>query len=451
MKVKVWPAIFAMLFSFGAIAQENSFSLLQAQDYAVTNYYGVQSASLEVQKSKKILWENISRGLPQINTAGNWTKNINLQTFVVEDPVSGELAPLTFGTPYQAYGSITGEQLIFDGSYIVAVMAADVLKENSINELEKSEIDVKEQVAKSYHLVLVSDKTIEIIEDNLKYVKQNYQESKRMFEVGFMEEQDVDQLELIVSNLENNLVFAKKQSEIARMLLKFNMGIPVENEVILTDDIESLMLFSQDGGNLLDEQFNLEENIDYRILLTQEEGQTLNVKNENVQYLPKVKFNYLYNHNIFNANANVFQGEMGVERADNIQQNLAINVTLPIFTGGGRNARVQQAKISLDQVEIAKQQTADNLKVQHQTIKAEYEYALNSYFTQKRNVEISKKIRDVSAKKLAEGMVSSLEYTQAENQYQEALRSVIDAANNVLDKKVQLEKILGNYNKVRQD
>ena len=80
---------------------------------------------------------------------------------------------------------------------------------------------------------------------------------------------------------------------------------------------------------------------------------------------------------------------------------------------------------------------------------AEYDYALKSYFTQKRNVEISKKIRDVNSKKLAEGMVSSLEYTQAENQYQDALSSAIDAANNVLNKKVQLEKMLGKYNKVR--
>ena len=88
----------------------------------------------------------------------------------------------------------------------------------------------------------------------------------------------------------------------------------------------------------------------------------------------------------------------------------------------------------------------DNLKLQYETSKAEYSYALNSYYTQLRNVEISKKIRDTNSKKFSEGIIGSLEFTQAENQYQDALRSVIDAANNVLDKKVKLEKILGKYN-----
>ena len=440
-------AFVAMLTAFLGYSQENSYSLIQAQDYAVTNSYSVRTAVLEVEKSRKLLFENIAQGLPHIYSSAGWTKNISLQSFVVDDG-SGNLVPLTFGTPYTAVGNINAEQLIFDGSYIVAVMASDVLIQNSINEQEKSEIDIKEQVAKTYHLVLVTQKTIEIIDTNIKFIEQNYNESKRMFEVGFLEEQDVDQLELILSNLKNNRDFASKQLVVADMLLKFQMGIPVENVISLTDDIETLMLFSQDGQSLLNETFDLENHIEYRSMLTQEKGQNLNLKNENMAYLPKIKFNYNYGHNIFSATGNVFQGEQGVDRADNVMQNLGFKAELPIFTGGSRHARVQQAKIQIDQIEIAKQQVADKLQVEYAGAKAEYDFALNSYFTQKRNVEISQKIRDVSAKKFSQGVVSSLEFTQAENQYQDALKNVIDAANNVLDKKVQLEKILGNYNTI---
>jgi len=447
MKLKTTFAWVAMLFVFIGHSQENRYSLMQAQDFAVTNSYSVRTAVLEVERSKKILFENISQGLPHIYTSANWTKNINLQTFVVDDG-QGNLVPLTFGTPYTAVGNINAEQLIFDGSYIVAVMAADVLKQNSINEQEKTEIDIKEQVAQSYHLVLVTQKTIEILDTNIKFIEQNYNESKRMFEVGFMEEQDVDQLELILSNLNNNLDFAKKQLDVAQMLLKFQMGIPVEDEIELSDDIETLMLFSADGQSLLNESFDLQNHIDYRSILTREEGQNLNLKNEQMAFLPKVNFQWNYGHTIFNESGNVFQGEQGVTRADNVMQNLGFNVKLPIITGGSRSARVQQAKIQIDQIEIAKMQMEDKLKVEFARAKAEYDFALNSYFTQKRNVEISQKIRDVSAKKFSQGVMSSLEFTQAENQYQDALKNIIDAANNVLNKKVQLEKILGKYNKI---
>ena len=198
---------------------------------------------------------------------------------------------------------------------------------------------------------------------------------------------------------------------------------------------------------MLNEDFNLEEHIDYRTVLTQERGQVLNVKNEKVAYLPKIKFNYLYGHNVFSSNAALFEGDQGTDWADNIMQNFGFNISLPIITGGSRNARVQQAEIQADQVQIAKKQVEDNLKLQFATARAEYSYALESYFTQLRNVEISKKIRDTEAKKFSEGLTTSLNFTQAENQYQDALKAGIDAANNVLDKKVNLEKMLGKFNR----
>jgi outer membrane protein len=441
---KVIGILLGILFGQIAGAQVMSFTLEEAQSYAIENAYSVQNNVLEYEKSKKILLENISRGLPQVFASANWNNNLNLQAFVV-DMGDGPSA-LTIGTPYTGAGTISGEQLIFDGSYIIAVLGSQVLKENSLNEVEKSSIDVREQVANAYHLVLVNQRTLKIVKDNLAFITKNYNESKKMFEVGFMEETDVDQLELIKSNLENQIDFLDKQNNIAMMLLKFNMGMDVTQTIELTDDIETLMTFSQDGASLLNTQFELEENIDYRILTTQERGQTLNLKNENMAYLPKLKLNYLYQHNVFGTNPGLFVGTENVDYVNNIQQNFGLNLSVPILTGGSRMARVAQAKINLDQIDIYKKQLRDNLKLQYETAKAEYSYALNSYYTQQRNVEISKKIRDTNSKKFSEGIIGSLEFTQAENQYQDALRSIIEAANNVLDKKVKLEKIIGKYN-----
>jgi outer membrane protein TolC len=95
---------------------------------------------------------------------------------------------------------------------------------------------------------------------------------------------------------------------------------------------------------------------------------------------------------------------------------------------------------------VAQKQLQDNLQLQYAQAKAEYEYALNSYATQRRNAELAKKIRDRILRKYQEGLASSLDLTQAENQYQTALRESLNAANNALDKKVNLEKVLGKYN-----
>ena len=438
-------AFIGVFASFIAFGQGGNFSLAEAQQYAVDNAYSVLNNKLEYEKSKKVLLENIAQGLPQVFANADWTQNINLQAFVTQD-ANGNPQRLVVGTPYLAGGTISGEQLIFDGSYIVAVMASTVLKENAENEIEKSEIDIKEQVAKAYHLVLVADKSLEIVRENMVFIEKNYKESKRMFEVGFMEETDVDQLELILANLSNQADYLEKQAKIARMMLKFNMGIDVKETISLKDDVETLMVFSQDGESILNTSFELTNHIDYRILETQERGQHLNLKNENMAFVPKLKMNYLYQHNVMSGTGSIWGGTENIDYTNVITQNFGFNLSVPIMTGGSRYARVQQAKINVAQIDIAKKQLNDNLLLQYETAKAEYSYALNSYNTQMKNQQIAKKIRDVSSRKFAEGIISSIEFTQTQNQYQDALSSVIDAANNVLDKKVQLEKIIGKYN-----
>jgi outer membrane protein TolC len=433
-----------MVTGYLVTGQTMKVSLVEAQAYAIENAYSVQNSGIEIEKAQKLYMENVARGLPQINATGNYTYNYERQAFVAE--VGGQLGLLQIGAPYGTTGTIAAEQLIFDGSYIIAVLAAKVIKENAQNDYEKSRIEIRDEVARAYHLVLVSRSTKEIIDENLKFLQQSFEETSKLYEAGFVEEQDKDQLELLVSNLLNNRVYTEKQEEIALMLLKIAMGVQVETEVELTDEIETLMVMTENGADLLSEPFSFEQHIEYRKLMIQERGQTLNIKNERAQYLPKLSAFYNWNYNVNNNDLWVFQGEEGVDRLDVRWQALGLSVSIPIITGGSRTARVRQAELQLDQVNVAKMQLEDNLKLQYATAHAEYEYALDSYKTQKRNVEIAKKIRDRTLIKYQEGLATSLEVTQAENQYQDSLRSVINAANNALDKKVNLEKVLGKYN-----
>lgn len=444
--MKYLTATVAFFLAAQLLAQQSlSVSVAEAQDYAVTHAYTVQNNSLEVEKARKLYLENIGRGLPQVSANGNYTYNLERQSFIA-DLGSGQLGLLQIGAPYSALGTVAAEQLIFDGSYIVALLASQVLKENALNDLEKSRIEIRDQVARAYHLVLVSRRTAEIIAEDLKFLQQSFEETKKLFENGFVEEQDKDQLELLLSNLLNNQDYIQKQEEVALMLLKIRMGLSLETALTLTDDIDGLMVFTEEGTSILNTPFAVENHIDYRSILTQERGQTLNLRNENMQYLPKIKAFYNLNYNVNNMDSWVFTGEQGQDRLDVRWQALGVSLSVPILTGGTRVARVQQAQLALQQVVVAKQQVQDNLKLAYAQAKAEYEYALNTYKTQRRNVEIAKNIRDKTLRKYQEGLATSLELTQAENQYQDSLRNAINTSNQVLDKKVNLEKVLGKYN-----
>lgn len=443
--MKLISTLFAGLIVGPLLAQQSmQISLQQAQDYAVAHAYSVENNELEVKKARQVYLENFGRGLPQISASGNYTYNIERQSFVAD--LGGQLGLLQIGAPYTALGTINADQLLFDGSYIVAVLASKVLKENAENNLEKSQIEIKEQVARAYHLVLVSKQTQDILEKDLSYMQQSFEETKKLYENGFVEETDKDQLELLVSNLVNNIDYNEKQGVVAKMLLKIAMGVPLETTLELTDNIETLMAQTANGTSLLEQNFNVENHIEYRNLLTQEHGQQLNVRNENMQYLPKLRAFYNFNYNINNSNAWVLKGTEGEERLDVRWQALGVGISVPILSGGTKNARVKQAELTLQQVDVAKKQLADNLMLAYTQAQADYEFALNNYNTQQRNAEIAKNIRDKTMRKYQEGLATSLELTQVENQYQQSLRNALGAANQVLDKKVNLAKVLGQYN-----
>jgi outer membrane protein TolC len=61
-------------------------------------------------------------------------------------------------------------------------------------------------------------------------------------------------------------------------------------------------------------------------------------------------------------------------------------------------------------------------------------------------VALAKRLRDKARIKFLEGVASSLEYSQAETQYQQTVAAMLASANETLNKRIALEKVLGMYN-----
>jgi outer membrane protein TolC len=85
------------------------------------------------------------------------------------------------------------------------------------------------------------------------------------------------------------------------------------------------------------------------------------------------------------------------------------------------------------------------LVLNHNQARSEYSNALKIFQLRLKNVEVSKRILNNSEAKLIEGTISSMDFAQASNQYQESITSMLQAANNTLNKKVSLEISLGKY------
>lgn len=434
-----------VLLSYSTNAQESgmSFSLEEAQKYALENSYMSKSAQLEVDKSNKKVKETIGTGLPQINGTGTYQKYLTEPSSLIPADnfggSPGEFVEVFFGTNQQMGGNIQVDQLIFDGSYFVGLQAAKVYLELSKNDLAKSDIDVKTQVTQAYGNVLVAERNVEILKDNLKSLEQSLFETEELYKNGFAEEQDKDQISLTLSSVKNSLENAIRMIEISRNQLKFILGIDISNNLQLTDKLPTVTAASN-SENFLSKEFNVQSHIDYKIITTQEKASELLWKQQKSTAVPRLSAFY-------NLSANAYSNEfdfLGNKRFF-AGQLVGLNLNVPIFSGFSRSNRIQQAEIDYKKVQIAKTQVEQQLQIAASNAKSEYLFALRQYETMNENLVLAESIYDKVKAKYDEGLNSSMELTQANNQLLETQGNFIKSSFELINAKVNLDKALNNY------
>ena len=417
---------------------QQKFTLQEAQQYALAHAYGMEIAELEIERAKQIYRQNLAYGLPQASASGQYVYNVELGALVTDFNGDGTLDQLVFGTDYQAQGGLAVNQLIFDGSYIVGLMAAKVLKDGAAIGAEKTRSEMHRDVAKAYHLALLSAESVEILKANEGYLANLAEEMQKMNAAGLVSKADADQIMLNYNNMKNAVRYSEGQAKVAKMFLKLQMGFPLETPMQLADDLESLVVNASAALYLAGTSFDPTKTVDYRSMENQVEGAKLQLLNKKLGYLPTLAVSYQNNIQYMSSEANIF-GDAAVDIPSSL---VAGSISLPLFTSGNGRAQVQEAKIQQHQAEIGLAQMEQTLIMQHASTVNEYYRAIADYLSQKESAELAQTIRNQRRREYEEGVGSSTALTQSETQYQQALQSMFLAAQSVLDQQAELEYLM---------
>jgi outer membrane protein len=431
-----------------AIAQDENttksdFNLKEAQSYAIENNYKNKKAMLDIDIAKKKVWETTAAGLPQVSA------NAKLQKFI-DIPVSlapansfnpsapaGELTELQFGLDYSNSYGITASQLIFDGSYIVGLQAAKTYKNLSISNQVKTEIELNEGVKQAYFTVLVAEENTTVLKKSKEAVDAILTETIALYNEGMVDEQSVDQLTLSVNKLATAVGIAQGQIKFARKLLNLQMGMDIAFELTLTED---LAVFIGEVQVKTEEQvFNVENHIDYNLVETNMRLQKLNLRKEKYSFLPSINLFLTHEQQNMNNKFDAFSGGKWYPMTV-----LGAQLTLPILTSGSRLSKISQAKIEYEKSEISAKEVEQGLMYQTQVAQSNYETNHETYLNQKANMALAKKIYDKTVMKYKEGVSSSLDLSQTQNQYLSAEGNYIKALLDLLKSKSELQKSYGS-------
>ena len=424
--------------------EKTAFTLKEAQAYAVSYSYTAQYSLIEKEKIYRQMDELVGAGLPHIN--GEASYNYNIKPPVAFFPAAffggppGTFQAVTISPKQNSSLGLSLSQLILDGSYFIGLQAAKTYKQIAGQINEKDMLGIKADVASTYYSILVINENIKVLKESAIKLDETYNQTKSIYEQGFVEETDVDQLKLILSNVKNIITTLERQSAMAVKLLKFQMGIGLDKEITLSDDLAKVLADTPTESPLT-ATAGVESNIDYQTLIKQSYLAKLNYKRMIATYTPSLSGFVSYQWQNFSNSNRLFADQskyFGISVA-------GISLRVPIFDGLSTVQRIRVAKLDYKKTEIAKIQVAESIKLQTDQANMQYANALDTYKEKKESMDLAKKLKDRALIKYKEGVGSSLEVTQTENQYLQAQADYVGSLLNLLNAKVAISKLLNNF------
>lgn len=428
-----------LLLTISLKAQEKAMelSLQEAIDYAFKNSYNTRIAENDINSAKEKVWETTTIGLPQINGAVDYQNFIKQPITVADINGDGVNEEFVFGTKQNMNAAVTLRQLLFDGSYLVGLQASKTFLKISEQAKEKTEYLTREAVINAYGNVLVSENSLSILQNNITILEKNYNDAKQIFENGFNEEEDVEQLEITLSSLKNQAKNVERMKGIAYQMLNLSLGNPINTKLVLTDSLDSL---AENNINLAltSEDFTVLNHIDYKIAENDRETKRLMVKLEKSKSLPTLSAFVNYGTQAFSNEFTFFDSDQRWFQSSV----LGVSLNVPIFSSFGRKSKTAQAKIDLENSDLRLEETKQRLNLQAEKAKSDYQFSIETYATSKKNLYLAERIEKKQRIKFFEGISSSFDLLQAQNQLYTQQQNYIQSMLDVIAKKAALENAL---------
>ncbi|KAA9042211.1 TolC family protein [Ginsengibacter hankyongi] len=415
--------IFKMIFSlllfgsgFIASAQQtnaptiNSFSAKQAVDYALKNAVQVKNALLDIESQRQTNREITASALPQINGNVSLTDYLSIPTSLIPAEFfggpPGTYQPIKFGTKYNGTYGADLQQIIFDGQVFVGLQARKTSIDLFTKTAEVTEEQIKANVYKIYYQLVVGQRQISTISANIDNYEKLLHDTKEIYKNGFAEKLDVDKVQVQLNNLNTQKLKAKNQIDAGITGLKFLLHMPQKDSLFLTDTLSDEEIKS----NILDEDYKYEDRKDYQLLGLETKLEEYNVKRYRLSKIPTLTFSANINQNAQRTTFNFFKkGEPYFTTSF-----IALKLSVPIFDGGARNAKIASAKLDLLKTSNDLEQLKASIDNDVTQSRINMKSALITMDSQKKNIELAQNVYNTTKLKYEQGLGSNQEINTAQ-------------------------------------
>ena len=257
---------------------------------------------------------------------------------------------------------------------------------------------------------------MKILDGNITVLNETLRSTRSMLSAGMAEATDVDQMVSNVSMIENTKSSMERTLELNYNMLRFQLGVSPETRIILTESLESIVE-EVDIAQVQATGFDIKENLNYKLVASQEQMSELSLKMQKTTVLPTVSGFYTYSHN-----------GMGNKLSDLSwfpNSIIGFQLSVPIFATGYRNSKIKQARVNLEKASTGREMVTEQLLLQEKQLRYNLVNAREQYNLQKINIDVSKRVYTSTENKFKQGMASSLDLTQANSLVPSRLKTIM--------------------------
>ncbi|MFN4007737.1 MAG: TolC family protein [Chitinophagaceae bacterium] len=417
----------------------HAFTIADCIEYAKRHNVQVKNALLNVQIQQQTNRNITSAALPTISGNAAFTDYLQIPVSVIPGEIfggaPGSFIPVKFGVKYNTNVGLNLQQLLFDGQVFVGLQARKASIEFQQKAYEVTAQAIRANIYKIYYQLVAAKTQLDILDANIVRAKKFESDAKALYKNGFAEKLDADRAAVQVANLEMQRMSVQTQIDNGYVGLKFLMGMPIKDSLLLTETISEDQLKEQ----LLDNNYDYNNRLEYQYAMLGKRLGEYNVKRYKLAYLPTVALSGTYVHQTQRNQFDMFKKGTPWFNTSII----GLNISVPIFDGFAKDANLRKAKLELQQTEnnIAdfKNQVDNEVKQAYNT----YKNAILMLDNLKKNSNLAEQVYLQTKKKFESGLASNTDVTNTQADLITAQTNYINAMYTAIIAKVDYMKATG--------
>lgn len=418
--------------------EAHAFSIRQAIDYAHAHNVQVKNSLLDYQLQVQTNRSVTAGALPHISGSGNLTDYIDIPTNLLPAEffggAAGTFIPVKFGTKYNATGSITLSQTLFDGQVFVGLQARKASLDYAHKATEVTEQMIKVNVYKIYYQLAASKTQMGILDANIARAEKLLHDATLMHDNGFTEQIDVDKNNVQLANLKTEKLKVQSIIDNGYLGLKYLMGMPMRDTLVLTDSITD----NEIKANLPDTGYNYNDRKEYQYLQIVKNLNQYNIKRYRLSLLPTLTLNGVYSKMAQRTKFDFFNGGDWFTTSY-----LGLTLNVPIFDGFAKRSNIRTAQIQLQQTQNKIQDLELSIDTSVIASRRTFTVAIQTLDYQKKNMEVAERVYNQAKKKYEAGLGSTTDINMAEADLKTAQNNYIAAMYDAIIARIDYTNAIG--------